>query len=66
MSETHSTDPKLAEALAECERPREENRPLRGRLGISLVESSAPLAPVSDLVQDVSHKSLAIVTASRV
>src|ERR1017187_6411512 len=43
MSASHSTDPKLAEALAECERLREENRQLRQRFGLSPIEAENPL-----------------------
>ena len=47
MSASDPTESKLAEALAECERLREENRQLRGRLGVPRVETSAPPASVS-------------------
>jgi hypothetical protein len=57
MSASHSTDPKLAEALAECERLREENRKLRGRLGIPRMETSDPLPSVSDMQGAVTSKS---------
>jgi len=43
MSASHSTDPKLAEALAECERLREENRQLKQRFGLSPIEAEIPL-----------------------
>src|SRR3954467_15529261 len=42
MSASDSTNSKLAEALAECERLREENRRLRGRLEIPQAEPTAP------------------------
>ena len=42
MSASHSSDPRLAEALAECGRLREENRQLRERMGIPQ-EETAPL-----------------------
>ena len=57
MSASHSTDPKLAEALAECERLREENRQLRGRLGIPRMETSDPSPSVSDMQGAVTSKS---------
>ena len=57
MSAPHSTDPKLAEALAECERLREENQKLRGRLGIPRMETSDPLPSVSDMQGAVTSKS---------
>ena len=57
MSASHSTDPKLAEALAECERLREENRQLRGRLGIPPMETSNPLPFASDMPGAVTTKS---------
>ena len=57
MSASRSTDPKLAEALAECERLREENRQLRGRLGIPRMETSDPLPSVSDMQGAVTSKS---------
>ena len=53
MSESQSTDPKLAEALAECERLREENRQLRERMWITEKET-APLLAASP------HPSVAI------
>jgi len=37
-----STDPKLAEALAECERLREENRQLKKRLGLPPIKAEVP------------------------
>jgi hypothetical protein len=43
MSASHSTDPKLAEVLAECERLREENRQLKQRLGFPPIEAEIPL-----------------------
>jgi hypothetical protein len=42
-----SNDAKLAEALAECERLREENRQLRGRLELPVPEVAAPPAAAS-------------------
>ncbi len=42
MSVSHPTDPKLAEALAECERLREDNRQLRQRLGLPLIKTEIP------------------------
>ena len=48
MSASGSTDPRLAEAVAECERLREENRQLRQRFGLSLIEAEIPL--LNDLV----------------
>ena len=57
MSASHSNDPKLAEALAECERLREEIRKLRGRLGIPRMETSDPSPSVSDMQGAVTSKS---------
>ena len=57
MSASHSTDPKLAEALAECERLREENQQLRGRFGIPRMETSDPSPSVSDMQGAVTSKS---------
>lgn len=42
MSESESADSRLTEALAECERLREENRLLRDRLKLPARESAAP------------------------
>ena len=42
MSECDSPESKLAEAFAECERLREENRLLRGRLKLTTRESATP------------------------
>jgi hypothetical protein len=42
MSASPSTDPKLAEVLAECDRLREENRQLRQRFGLPAVEPEIP------------------------
>ena len=42
MSASDFKDPKLAEALAECERLREENRQLRGRLELPVPEVAVP------------------------
>jgi hypothetical protein len=42
MSASLSTDPKLAEALAECERLREDNRLLRQRLELPLIKTEIP------------------------
>ena len=44
MSASDFKDSKLAEVLAECERLREENRQLRGRLEMPIPEVAAPLA----------------------
>ena len=49
--------PKLAEVLAECERLREENQQLRGRLGIPQKETSDPLPSVSEMQGAVTSKS---------
>jgi len=57
MSVSDLPESKLAEALAECERLREENRQLRGRLGIPQIETSAPLASASDIQGAVAAKS---------
>jgi hypothetical protein len=43
MSASESTDPKLAKALAECERLREENRQLRQRFGLSPIRDEVAL-----------------------
>ena len=42
MRASPSTDPKLAEALAECERLREENRQLKKRLGLPPIKAEVP------------------------
>jgi hypothetical protein len=57
MSECDSPESKLAEAFAECERLREENRLLRGRLKLTTRESATehPAAPA--LSGSVSAKS---------
>src|ERR1700678_1555549 len=57
MSASELPESKLAEALAECERLREENRQVRGRLGIPRIETSAPLASASDMPSVVAAKS---------
>jgi hypothetical protein len=44
MSASQSPDPKLAEALAECERLQEENRQLRERMWIPEKETAPLLA----------------------
>ena len=52
-----SNDAKLAEALAECERLREENRQLRGRLELLVPEVAAPPAAASAPAGAVTAKS---------
>ena len=42
MNPADFTDPRLAAALAECERLRDENRELRGRLGMAVEEVPTP------------------------
>jgi superfamily II DNA or RNA helicase len=42
MSVSHPIEEKLAEALAECERLREDNRQLRQRLGLPLIKAEIP------------------------
>lgn len=60
MSESDSTKSKLAEALAECERLREENRRLRERLEIRQTETTVPLV----FAQDVSKTQRAVTAKS--
>lgn len=55
MSASDSNEAKLAEALAECERLREENRQLRGRLELPVPEVAVPHA--------VSHAPTGSLTA---
>jgi len=57
MSPPDFNDARLAEAVAECERLREENRLLRGRLGITLQEVAAPLPPAPVSAGTVTAKS---------
>ncbi len=58
MSEFSATDAKLADALAECERLRGENRDLRKRLGLSNEESSVPLIlPATITTMAISSQS---------
>ncbi len=57
MSECDSPESKLAEALAECERLREENRLLRGRLKLTTRESTTELPAEPALAGWVSAKS---------
>ncbi|HEY3762229.1 MAG TPA: DEAD/DEAH box helicase family protein [Verrucomicrobiae bacterium] len=57
MSASDPTDSRLAEALAECKRLREENRQLRERIGISQKEAAPPLAVAPDLPITVTGKS---------
>ena len=52
-----SNDAKLAEALAECKRLREENRQLRGRLELLVPEVAAPPAAASAPAGAVTAKS---------
>jgi len=57
MSASDSGGEKLAEALAECERLREENRRLRGRLGVTIPEVAAPPPPEPAPASTVTAKS---------
>jgi hypothetical protein len=57
MSAPHSSDPRLAEALAECGRLREENRQLRERMGIPQIETAPPPTAVPGLPITVTGKS---------
>ena len=57
MSASGSNDARLAEALAECERLREENRQLRGRLELPVPEVAAPPAAASAPAGAVTAKS---------
>ena len=57
MSESESADSRLTEALAECERLREENRLLRDRLKLPARESAAPPPAEPAPVGLVSAKS---------
>src|SRR5258706_11381607 len=43
MNASVPTDSRLAEALAECQRLREENRQLKRRFGLSPIEAEIPL-----------------------
>ena len=52
-----SNDARLAEALAECERLRQENRQLRGRLGLPVLEIAAPPAAAPASAGTVTAKS---------
>ena len=57
MSGSDSSGDKLAEALAECDRLREENRRLRGRLGVTILEVAAPPPPEPAPAGTVTAKS---------
>ncbi len=61
MSASDSTEAKLAEALAECERLRQENRRLRHRYGLAPIEAEFPslnrLAESSSNAATVTAKS---------
>ncbi len=57
MSASDFQDSKLAEALAECERLREENRQLRGRLEMPIPEVAAPPAAAPTPAGTVTGKS---------
>jgi hypothetical protein len=51
-----SVEKKLADAFAECERLREENRTLRNRLELSEIEASPPsIVPVVPPVGSAIH-----------
>jgi len=57
MSASDYNDSKLAEALAECERLREENRQLRGRLELPIPEVAVPAAAAPAPAGTVTGKS---------
>lgn len=59
MNESSTTNARLADALAECERLREENRDLRKRLGLPSNENIVPpiLPAVSFTIAPTSSKS---------
>jgi hypothetical protein len=57
MSASDSTDSKLAQALAECERLQQENRQLRERLGIPPVDTAVQIASESSTQVTVTAKS---------
>ncbi len=57
MSASDFKDSKLAEALAECERLREENRQLRGRLEMPIPEVAVPPAAAPAPTGAVTAKS---------
>jgi hypothetical protein len=57
MSASDSTDSKLAQALSECERLRLENRQLRERLGIPLVDTAVRIVSGSSTQVTVTAKS---------
>src|SRR5580698_5540581 len=57
MSAPDSTDSKLAQALAECERLQEENRQLRERLGIPRIETLAQPVSAPNTQVTVTAKS---------
>jgi len=57
MSASDPTDSRLAEALAECERLREENRQLRERMGTPQKETAMPLAVAAGLPVTITGKS---------
>ena len=54
MSASDLTDPKLAEALAECDRLREENRQLQERLGIAQAGTTVPFTPRATCIHNGS------------
>ena len=57
MSASDSTDSKLAQALAECERLQVENRQLRERLGIPPVDTAVQIVSESSTQVTVTAKS---------
>ena len=57
MSASDSTDSKLAQALAECERLQMENRRLRERLGIPPVDTAVQIVSESNTQVTVTAKS---------
>ena len=57
MNASDFKDSKLAEALAECERLREENRQLRGRLELPVPEVASPPAVAPASAGTVTAKS---------
>jgi hypothetical protein len=57
MSASDPTDSKLAQALSECERLRLENRQLRERLGIPLVDTAIQIVFETSTQVTITSKS---------